>query len=148
MSNRVKAYSQKPDTNIYYCSGALLLEKGEYVGEIDEVSSLIRLLYLFELPIENVLEGLIDKRYKIEEIVPISPLVIFLLLKMKSSYWIGLLFEFLLDEKVAVKLSNEAIDVLLNRTYTAWLPQRNFHQVKKIVNKSNQIDSKGDSFHI
>jgi hypothetical protein len=88
-------FSHKGLINIYvYDNGKIMLEREGYYEAIKNKSSLIQLLPLFELTVDEFFEGLQDERYKIENIFPINELLLFLISEMKSSYWVSLLFSF------------------------------------------------------
>ncbi|ACU62209.1 hypothetical protein [Chitinophaga pinensis] len=136
MTDYIKLYSQEPATYICRHAGKMLLTKHDYTGDLADWSSLIRLLYIFELPVTEILGGIVDERYKIEEVFPVSEILVFLLCEKGTPYWVELVFRFLLDDSINVSLSEEAINVLQDRTITSRLPQHLAHRTRRIVNKS------------
>jgi hypothetical protein len=136
MTDYIKRYSREPRTCIYQQAGKILLTEYNYTGDIADWSSLIRLLYIFELPLTEILNGIVDPRHKIEDVFPVSEILVCLLCEKGSSYWIELVFRFLLDDNINVLLSEKAISVLQDRTVTARLPQHLAHRTRRIINKS------------
>jgi hypothetical protein len=136
MTDYVKIYSHEPQTFIYQHAGKIFLTAHNYTEDIAEMSSLIRLLYIFELPITEILSGIVDSRDKIEDVFPISEILVFLLCEKGSSYWVELVFKFLLDDNISVLLSEKAINVLQDHTITSRLPQHLAHRTRRIVSKS------------
>lgn len=137
--NKNLLFSYKGLINIYvYDNGKIMLEREEYSDEIKNKSSLIQLLPLFESPVDEFFENLRDEKYKIEDIFPIDELLLFLISEMRSSYWVSLVFSFLLNDHVHFSLNRNVIDYLLNEDMSRWLPQKEQHRIRKIVNKSLQ----------
>jgi hypothetical protein len=123
--------------NIYVTDGnTKILEANNYSDFINSKTSLIRLLALFELPVDKINSFIIDKNYGIEEILPLSELICFLAIDMKSIYWMELLCSFLLSNEVTFQLNMDSVNCLKNKDLTDWLPQRVRHLTRKIINKS------------
>lgn len=139
MMTKKLLFSHKGLINIYvFDNGKIMLEREDYSDEIKNKSSLIQLLPLFELPVDGFFENLRDKKHKIEDIFPINELLLFLVSEMRSSYWVSLVFSFLLNDRVHFRLNRDVIDYLLNEDLSRWLPQKERHCIRKIVNKSLQ----------
>jgi hypothetical protein len=117
----------------------LLLEQKSYIDSLKTKSSLLRLLPLFEFSIDNIIEGVIIKEYKIEDILPLNELILFLIKDMKSSYWFNLVCSFLLSDRINFKLSFEVMNSLKNQELIDWLLQREAHLVRKLVSKISRL---------
>lgn len=123
--------------NIYSIDkNAKIIEANNNFYAINSKASLIKLLVLFELPLDRINSCIIDSSYSIGEILPLSELVCFLVTDMRSTYWIELVFSFLLNDDVTIRLNADGINCLENKDLINWLPQNVFHLVKKVINKS------------
>lgn len=139
MKNRNLIFAIDKKVNIYLeDSDNVLLEDGTYRANIKERYSLLRLLPLFERPIDEIISSLKDSRYKIENILPINELVFFLITEMRSSYWINLVCSFLLDERIHFRFNQDILNKLKDRNIIKWLPQKESHLMKKVVSKSER----------
>lgn len=137
MNNKLMYSSSEIGINIYVTDGnTKILEANNYSDFINSKTSLIRLLALFELPVDKINSFIIDKNYGIEEILPLSELICFLAIDMKSIYWMELLCSFLLSNEVTFQLNMDSVNCLKNKDLTDWLPQRVRHLTRKIINKS------------
>lgn len=135
--NKKLLFSHNGLTNIYvYDDGKVMLEREGYYDEIRNKSSLIRLLPLFEFNTDDLFKDLQDENYKIENILPINELLLFLISEVKSSYWVSLVFSFLLNNRTHFSLNNDVIYYLSNEDMSKWLPQDERHRIRKVVNKS------------
>jgi hypothetical protein len=139
MRSGILIFSSNKNINIYIDNDLIVLERENYYGVIESKSSLVQLLPLFELSVNEIIESLKSKDYKIEAILPLNKLLLFLILEMKSSYWVRLFFSFLLDDRIKAKLSPDALSCLQNENLSVWLPQKERHLVRKLISKSLRV---------
>jgi hypothetical protein len=136
MNNKLIYSSSEIGVNICISDGdTKILEANNYSDFINSKTSLIRLLALFELPVDKINSFIIDENYRIEEILPLSELICFLVIDMRSIYWMELICSFLLSNEVTFQLNMDSVNCLKNRDLTDWLPQRVRHLTRKIINK-------------
>lgn len=129
-------FSAARGVNIYeITTGEFLLEERDYAGSIREKSSLLALLKLFQSPVSEILASIKDEKFRIEEILPLNELLIFLLTEMKSSFWMNLVCNFLLNDLVNARLHITTLNSLRDPELLRWLPQKELHLVRKLVKR-------------
>jgi len=138
MSHKLLLQSYKPDVSIILSNGTLFLQQNNYCKAVSDKDSLIRILPLFEMPVEVIFATRVDISYKFEDFIPIDELLEFLILEMKSSYWTDHVLYFLLDANVVVRLRDDTMSILGNDSLIGWLPQRIKHQIRKVKSKSKR----------
>jgi hypothetical protein len=129
-------FSSCSGVNIYRTdTGELILERRDYTADIHEKSSLLVMLPLFQSPVGEILAAIKDNTFCIEEIIPFNELLLFLFIEIRSSFWMNLVCNFLLQDTINVQLQIATLDSLRNPDLVKWLPQREKHLVKKLVKR-------------
>lgn len=119
--------------------GTTEMRAGAYCGDVKLKSSLLQILPLFELSVDVILGGIQDSSMEIGSILPFNDIITFLVVEMKSSYWYGLVCVFLLDNRVHILLSENAIKCLEDRQLISWLPQKEKHLTMKVLAKMRRL---------
>ncbi|RAJ75618.1 hypothetical protein CLV59_109232 [Chitinophaga dinghuensis] len=129
-------YSGVHSVEIYIqFDGQFLLKQNEYLENIMLRTSLIRFLSQFELSVDEVKTRVTDEEFRVEDLIPFNEFIPFLIMDIKSIYWLDLVCTFLLNDQIQFKLNSQALDLLRDKDSTAWLPQKEKHLIWKLVRK-------------
>ncbi len=129
-------YSGVKSVEIYIQSdGQFFLKQNDYLGLITLKTSLIRLLAQFELSADEIKNRVTGKEFEVEDVIPFNELTSFLIKDIRSTYWLNLVCNFLLNDQIQFKFNSQALNVLRDKESTAWLSQKEKHLILKLIRK-------------